>query len=97
MVTNNAKLSSISDAMPTSEIGNCLTSLRSTVSRLEDRVDDLAGHLQPVTRPAGLCETTKSAQPREMLSPLGDEIRNLDDRVENALVRINGLLNGLAV
>ena len=88
----------VSITSPTSEIENSMTGAENAVSRLHSRLDALEDRVRPVIRATGSgANSVGSGVPREALSPLGDGIRSIGERVDHANDRIEMLLNSLAL
>lgn len=88
----------VSADRPSTEIENVLDRANNAVNRLHARVTAFEDRLRPVMRTTGSGVNGQAVgSPKESLSPLGDAIRSIEDRVDSAAERMEALLAGLAL
>lgn len=98
MYDNTAKLiDSVAAGRPSTEIEGCLSRTNNAVERLHSRVSAIEDRLRPVMRATGSGTAGATGVPKETLSPLGEALRSVEDGVDRACDRLEGLLNGLAL
>ena len=95
---SSSQLKSVQADRSPSEIESRLDLASNSVARLGSRVEALEGRLRPLMRASGVGTSGHGAAvPQEALSPLGDSIRSLEQRIESAVERLESILNGLAL
>jgi hypothetical protein len=98
---SSCQLKSVQAERLPSEIETRLDLASNSVQRLGSRVEALEDRLRPLMRATGATGAGTAPHPtgipQEALSPLGDSIRSLEQRIEISVERLESVLNGLAL
>lgn len=95
---SSSQLKTVQSDRTPSEIESRLDLASNSVSRLGTRVEALEDRLRPLMRATGAGTAGHAPGiPQEALSPLGDSIRSLEQRIEISVERLESMLNGLAL
>jgi hypothetical protein len=93
-----SQLKSISPERSSTEIEGCMNRVNNALDRLHSRVGSVEDRLHPVMRATGPGgQGSSTGVPQEALSPLGDAIRSIEQRVDSAVDRLEALCIGLAL
>ena len=91
-------LKSIVPERPSTEIEGCMIRVDNALERLHNRVNAIEDRLRPVTRVTGTgAQCGTAGIPQEALSPMGDAIRSIENRIDSAVDRLETLLASLAL
>lgn len=87
----------INPSRPSTEIEGCLTRANSALERLHGRISAVEDRVRPVMRGLSTSQGGSTGKPQEALSPLGDAISAIENRIDSACDRLEALLLGLAL
>lgn len=82
---------------PSTEIEGCLDRANSALERLHGRIGAVEDRVRPVMRGISQGKESSTGKPQEALSPLGDAITSIENRIGSAVDRLEALLLGLAL
>ena len=98
MYENPSQLKAIASDRSSTEIEGCLDRANNALERLHSRISAVEDRLRPVMRATGTAgPATNPGVPQEALSPLGDAIRSVGQRVDTAVDRLEALCLGMAL
>jgi hypothetical protein len=87
----------IQQARPSTEIEGCLSRANNALERLHGRISAVEDRVRPVMRGVSTGQSGSAGKPQEALSPLGDAITSIENRIDSACDRLEALLLGLAL
>lgn len=82
---------------PSTEIEGCLSRASNALEHLHGRIGAVEDRMRPVLRGVAMSGAAGTGKPQEALSPLGDAITSIENRIDSAVDRLEALLLGLAL
>ncbi|HWU84474.1 MAG TPA: hypothetical protein VN028_03965 [Rhodocyclaceae bacterium] len=82
---------------PSTEIEGCLSRANNALERLHGRISAVEDRMRPVLRGVALSGSASNGKPQEALSPLGDALTSIENRIDSAVDRLEALLLSLAL
>jgi hypothetical protein len=83
---------------PETEIESVIKRTENAVCRLHSRIDTLCDRLSRARTPIGVAASdTVGGAPQSAMSPLGENIRGIEQQIDGAVDRLEALLRDLAL